>query len=341
VNGLALRGIERQFGDGAGLVHVDLDVQRGELVALIGPSGAGKSTLLRIVAGIEAPTRGTIHWGGHDITRSSPADRRVGMTFDDGALYEHLSVRKNLEAGLDRFGFRGDDTRHAACEAAELVGAAHLLDRAPVTLSAGERRRVALGRAIARRPQMLLLDEPLTHLDDRTRRDLREDVARAHRAIGAATIIVTHDHDDALAIADRLLFLDAGRVLQTGTATELDDAQHVAVARGCSWRALNIIQNGAWTMAFAPAAVRRGPLTAGSGWSGHGVVTHLAPTSRSHATAQLADGQRIRFPVGHSAPSTNQPVELHVPADHIQWFASDGLRHPGPEGGAASAIPRL
>jgi ABC-type sugar transport system ATPase subunit len=238
---LELRAIERRYRSELVLAGVDLDVRRGEIVALIGPSGAGKSTLLRIIAGLDRADRGSIRLGGRDISALPPAARRVAMTFDDGALYEHLTVIENLAVGLEQFGFRGAAVGQAATEAAALVGASELLGHRPAMLSAGQRRRVALARAIARRPDVLLLDEPLTHLDLRSRLDLREDLRRVHEATGAATLLVTHDHADALAIADRLAYLDAGRMLHVGTAESFGRPAHVAVARGCSWHPMNVL----------------------------------------------------------------------------------------------------
>ncbi len=328
MDGLSLRQIERRFVGGGGVRDITLDVRRGELVALIGPSGAGKSTLLRLIAGLDAPTRGTILWDGRDITRAAPADRRVGVTFDDGALYEHLTVRGNLLAGLERFGIAGPNADTAVRDAAALMGATHLLERKPETLSAGERRRVALGRAIARRPAMLLLDEPLTHLDDRTRHDLREDLANAHRAIGAATVIVTHDHDDALAIADRLVFLDGGRVLQSGTAAEFERPDHVAVARGCSWRPLNVLPDGTRTIAFAAESVRVTATPPTSGWSASGRVSHVSAMGAPVVTVRIESGERVRlrWAAAEVPPALGQALGLHVPPESIQTFGPDGDR---------------
>lgn len=322
--GLALRGIERRFPGGRGLSGVDLDVGAGEMVALIGPSGAGKSTLLRIVAGLEDADRGLVLLDGRDLRGRGPAERRVAMTLDDAALYEHLTVEANLFAGLDRFGLRGEEARRAVREAAELVGAVDLLGRETTRLSAGERRRVGLARAVARRPAILLLDEPLTHLDHRTRIDLREDLRRVHASIGAATLLVTHDHADAIAIADRLAYLDGGRVLQTGDAESFRTPEHVDVARGASWTGLNVLSvtdvgGRRESVAFPIDAVR----THDEGTDGESpsdVRMTATVTFRTDSgpqgivlTLQLADGQRIRMlksaPPGQSGQRPSDPSE--------------------------------
>jgi ABC-type sulfate/molybdate transport systems ATPase subunit len=346
---LELRSIERRFSGGRGLVAVDLTIERGEMLALIGPSGSGKSTLLRLIAGLDRPDRGEIRLDGRPIAALGPVERGVGMTLDDAALYDHLSVRENLRAGLDRFGLGGGDAERAAYEAAELVGALGLLDRLPPTLSAGERRRASLARAIARKPRILLLDEPLAHLDERTRLDLREDIRLVHEATGAATVLVTHDHHDALAIADRLAYLDEGRILQTGSSTSFREPDHLSVARGCPWLGLEVCR----------AEAMSGPTPAAAAWVAFGtdalgqdsapedfllegvvryrtteVATPITPESREGAasrgivlTVELRTGERVRL-----APPTGQALSIgaacRIPlrAAPLRWFDAAGHR---------------
>jgi ABC-type sugar transport system ATPase subunit len=352
---LELRAIERRYDGELVLAGVDLEVRRGELVALIGPSGAGKSTLLRIVAGLDRADGGTIRFDGRDLSRLLPAERRVGMAFDDGALYEHLTVRQNIHAGLDRFGLHGRAATSAAAEAAQLVGANDLLGRLPTSLSAGERRRVALARAIARRPDILLLDEPLTHLDVRARLDLREDLRAIHDATKTATIVVTHDHADAIALADRLAYLDQGRIRHQGTAASFAYPDHLAVASGCSWHPLNVVverATGTW-LAFPPESARvaradgRGQVNAGAagdGISRAGVVRFVSLSSQARTegdplgvvvTIEVFDERpnvsesaslgRIRVPQqpGHTL-TVGDRVRIEVPLSSIQRFDPDG-----------------
>jgi ABC-type sugar transport system ATPase subunit len=341
--GLALVGVVRRFTGAArpidGVGPIDLRVERGECVALLGRSGAGKTTLLRLIAGLDRSDGGSIAIDGTDVLPLGPADRRVGMTFDDGALYEHLSVAANVRAGLDRFGIPRNAVDAAIDDALRKVGATHLAARTPESLSAGERRRVALARAIARRPSVLLLDEPLAHLDDAVRRDLREDIAAIVRSLGAAAIVVTHDHVDALVLADRIAFLDRGRLLQVGTAEELEDAEHREVAAGCSWRANNVVPTAdGGAVAFRPndalvdAADGAGrPL--GGDWTGSGSVEFLPPPQHGpalgeHATStiRMDDGVRVRVRVPPSGLRPGERVSIRVPAARIQRFAADGRR---------------
>jgi len=349
---LELRSVERRFPGGGGLVGVDLALDQGELLALIGPSGSGKSTLLRVIAGLDRPDRGEILLDGRPIAALGPVERGVGMTLDDAALYDHLSVRENLRAGLDRFGLRGTAAERAMHEAAELVGALALLDRMPASLSAGERRRASLARAVARKPRLLLLDEPLAHLDERTRLDLREDIRLLHEATGAATILVTHDHQDALAIADRMAFLDAGRVVQTGSAEAFREPAHIAVARGCGWLGFEVCRSAALRMtssppgewvAIAPEGVALIADAPGSrdAIALEGVVRYRTTARRTGSrraessdervvlTVELGTGERIRLPMAtKDAPPIGAALTADLRPTTLRWFDASGRRVP-------------
>ena len=214
---IELRAATRRYPGGvAALDALDLAVEAGEYLAVVGPSGSGKSTLLRVVAGLEALDGGEVHLAGRRADGLAPADRDAAMVFQDQPLYPHLSVYENLAFGLRarRRGAAEVDARVA--EVAALMGVADLLKRAPSTLSGGQRRRVALGRALARSPSVLLLDEPLSGLDGPLRDELRGVLAEAHRRSGASTIHVTHDQAEALALGDRVAVLQAGRIAQVG-----------------------------------------------------------------------------------------------------------------------------
>jgi len=327
---LELRALTRRYGGGRGVESIDLDVACGELLAVTGPSGSGKSTLVRLVAGLESPDSGAVLLDARDVTRLAPHDRDIGMTFDDGALYEHLDVRHNVEAGLDRRGIRGAVARGAALEALTLAGAAHLMDRRPESLSAGERRRVALARALARQPALLLLDEPLTHIDRAARLDLREDLRAAQQAIGATTLLVTHDHEDAIAIADRIAFLSGGRVRQVGAAAELlVRPMHVDVARGFGPQPMNLVTApDGETIGFRPEDVQVQPKATGQpeDWSATATIAHRGGGG---LTLRLGDGSRVRTiasPDPTSASDVGQHLPIAVASQHLHRFARSGDR---------------
>lgn len=209
--------VEKAFGDTRAVAGATLRVNRGEIVALLGPSGSGKTTLLRTIAGFEAPDAGTVHIGDRPVAGDGawvePDRRRIGMVFQDGALFPHLTVEANLAFGGPRPG--------RVEECLELVG---LSDRAgdfPHELSGGERQRVALARALAPEPEVVLLDEPFVSLDTALRETLREEVAAILRRAGASALLVTHDQEEALSLADVVVVMRAGRVEQAGTPEEV------------------------------------------------------------------------------------------------------------------------
>jgi ABC-type sugar transport system ATPase subunit len=222
--GLAVREVSFARGGANVLERVSFDVPRGRLVAVVGPSGAGKSTLLSLLAGFERPSAGTISFAGADWSRLSPSERAVGMSFDDAALHEHLTVRANLESAAAARAEPRDRMHDRVTSLLRSLGIAHLSDRHPATLSAGERRRTAIARVFIRSPQLVLLDEPFANLDRGNRFAIRQMVRELQRSTGAATVVVTHDPTDALAIADWMLVLVRGEVRAFGEATMIADA---------------------------------------------------------------------------------------------------------------------
>jgi ABC-type sugar transport system ATPase subunit len=343
---LELRGLRRRYRHGTGVLGdggrgVDLDVAAGTVLAVLGPSGCGKSTLLRLVAGLETADAGRVSIGGRDVTGLAPSERGVGMTFDDGALYEHLTVAANLDVAAAPLG-RGE--RAAAIEqAVALSGAGPFLDRRPDTLSAGERRRAALARAIARRPDVYLLDEPLTHLDRRARLDLREDLVSALQALRATAVIVTHDHDDALALAPRIAFMHAGAIRQVGAPEELRDGPaDVDVAAGFGLAPMNVLTEGAGFVGVRPCDLRLGAPAPTAAWSATGTVTHV---TMAGSTVRLANGDRARVaPVSRPAAAPGSrpgsQVTVWAEAGRVVRFDANGRRNsPALPGNADTSEP--
>jgi ABC-type sugar transport system ATPase subunit len=207
-----------------GIRGLNLSIDSGGLLVVLGPSGSGKTTLLRIIAGLESLTHGEIRFDGARVNEISAANRDVGMVFQRPALFPHLTVRANLALGLALRRTRSELIRDSVQSVAERLRLKGLLDRHPGQLSGGEQQRVALGRAIIRQPRILLLDEPLSHLDAPLRRQLRADIVSLHREAGFTTIYVTHDLSDAVNLASHIAIVDAGRVIQTGTLQDLRTA---------------------------------------------------------------------------------------------------------------------
>jgi multiple sugar transport system ATP-binding protein len=221
VSGLSVSGVEKRFGDAAALAGVTLDVAEGELLVVVGPSGCGKSTLLRCIAGLEAVDAGTIAIGGRDVTNLRPAARDVSMVFQSYALFPHLTVAENVGFGLVVRETPRAEVRERVGRAAELVGIGGLLERRPYQLSGGERQRVALARALVREPAAFLLDEPLSNLDAGMRVEMRTELRRLHREVGATMLHVTHDQVEALTLGDRVAVLEAGGIRQVGPPDEV------------------------------------------------------------------------------------------------------------------------
>jgi ABC-type Fe3+/spermidine/putrescine transport system ATPase subunit len=218
---LALEGITRRFGDFTAVDDVSFEVGRGELLALVGASGSGKTTTLRITAGYEVPDGGRVTLGGNDITRVPPERRGFGMVFQHYALFPHMPVEENVAFGLEARGVNKVDRLIKARAALASVGLDGAGGRPIQSLSGGEQQRVALARALVIEPRALLLDEPLSNLDPTLREAMRDDLRRMLRRVGVPALFVTHDQEDAFAIADRIALLKRGRVLQCGTPEEL------------------------------------------------------------------------------------------------------------------------
>ncbi|MDQ4132595.1 MAG: ABC transporter ATP-binding protein [Actinomycetota bacterium] len=210
----------RRYGGVEALTSVDLDIRAGELFCLLGPSGSGKTTLLRLIAGFEHPDGGRLSITG--VPDGAPPERRdIGFVFHDYALFPHRTVAENVDFGLKMRGRPKADRRARVAEMLELVGLGSLGGRRPSALSAGQRQRVALARALAPAPRLLLLDEPLANLDRRLRESLRAELVRIHSTVGVTTVLVTHDQEEALMVADRVAVLRDGRLEQVGTPVEL------------------------------------------------------------------------------------------------------------------------
>jgi len=219
--------VRKEFDRFPALHDVSLDIKSGELIALLGPSGSGKTTLLRLIAGLETPTRGAIYFGDEDASHRTIQERNIGFVFQHYALFRHMTVADNVGFGLKvRPGATRPtktEIRRRASELLDLVQLSGLEKRYPAQLSGGQRQRVALARAMAIEPKVLLLDEPFGALDAQVRRELRRWLREIHDATGHTTVFVTHDQEEALELADRVVVMSQGRIEQVGTADEVYD----------------------------------------------------------------------------------------------------------------------
>ncbi len=219
-----VRNVSKWFGDFTALDDVSVSIPSGGLTALLGPSGGGKSTLLRIIAGLETADTGSIHIEGTDVTDLTPQSRNVGFVFQHYAAFKHLSVARNVAFGLEIRKRPKDETRERVHELLQLVHLEQFADRLPAQLSGGQRQRMALARALAVEPNVLLLDEPFGALDAKVRKELREWLRRLHDEVHVTTVFVTHDQEEALEVADEIVVINEGRIEQIGTPDTLYDA---------------------------------------------------------------------------------------------------------------------
>ncbi len=240
---LSVEGVSVSFGDHLALDDVSFDVGDNEIVVLLGPSGCGKSTLLRAIAGLQPLDSGRVLRHGEDLASSAPHERGIGMMFQDHALFPHRDVGQNVEFGLRMAGVASALRSTRVAEILELVGLSGFERRAVGNLSGGEAQRVALARALAPEPRVLLLDEPLGSLDRELRDRLVEELPGLLREVGISAIHVTHDHDEAFAVAEKLLVMGEGRIVRSGSPTDVwSDPRHEAAARFLGHR--NIVEIG-------------------------------------------------------------------------------------------------
>ena len=218
---VTLTQVRKSYGSVPIIHGIDLNIHSGEFVVFVGPSGCGKSTLLRMVAGLETITGGDIHIGATRVNDLPPRERDIAMVFQDYALYPHKSVRDNMAFGLRLRKFPEPEVQKRVDDAARTLQIGHLLDRLPKALSGGQRQRVAMGRAIVRQPQVFLFDEPLSNLDALLRNQVRAEIKKLHRRVQETVIYVTHDQVEAMTLADRIVVLQEGRIVQVGTPDEI------------------------------------------------------------------------------------------------------------------------
>ncbi len=239
---ITLNAVEKWFGDVQVIKGVDLEITDGEFIVFVGPSGCGKSTLLRMIGGLEDISRGTLDIDGHDVSDQPPSQRGLSMVFQSYALYPHMSVRDNMGFSLKTAGATQAEIDEKVNAVAQTLKLSDYLHRRPKELSGGQRQRVAIGRSIVREPTAFLFDEPLSNLDAALRVEMRHEISKLHQSLAATMIYVTHDQVEAMTLADRIVVLDAGEIIQVGTPKELyNQPANVFVAQFIGSPKMNII----------------------------------------------------------------------------------------------------
>lgn len=341
-----LEAVNRRFGDVAAVDDVDLSVAPGELVAFLGPSGSGKTTLLRIVAGLEAADSGRILLDGHDATDLGPAQRRIGFVFQSYALFGHMTVFENIAFGLrvrPRAERPGEaEIRRRVRELLELVQLDGLANRRPDEVSGGQRQRIALARALAVDPRVLLLDEPFGALDAQVRRDLRRWLRSFHDQVQVTTLFVTHDQEEALELADRVVVLRRRRIEQVGTPEELVEtpsSRFVASFLGATNELQGTVQSGRARFhgmsCEAPGFLDGAPVVGcvrpfdfqvvASGGLSVRVrrVVRVVGTRRVELEGPGGERLEVDLPVDALAPAFEPGAFLQVQPRRLQVFAAD------------------
>ncbi|MBZ9843900.1 ABC transporter ATP-binding protein [Mesorhizobium sp. CA5] len=330
-----IQGVTKSFGDTVAIDDLDLAIKDGEFVVLLGPTGAGKTTTLRLIAGLERPDSGTIHIGGHDATALSPAERDTAFVFQQYSLYPHLSVFDNLAFPLRSPArrFPEEAVRRRVEEVARMVRIDHKLDNRSTKLSGGEMQRVAIGRALVRKPAIYLMDEPLSSLDAKLRADLRLELKRIQSELGATMLYVTHDQIEAMTMADRIGILADGMLVQIGTPrTIYSEPANLHVAARLGQPAINLLPAGLLPDGGAPTGTttigaRTEHLAIEKALNGHadGVVDwveHLGDQNHLHVTVGPKKLVTLTDPDTPLAKGDKVTIRYTAPL----YFGSDGQR---------------
>jgi multiple sugar transport system ATP-binding protein len=240
---ISLKNVRKSYGPAHVIKGVDIEIEDGEFCVFVGPSGCGKSTLLRMIAGLEDISSGSLVIGEREVNDLPPAERGVAMVFQSYAIFPHMTVRENVAFGLTIAKASQAEKDAKVAEAARILQMEHLLDRTPSQLSGGQRQRVAIGRAIVRKPQVFLFDEPLSNLDAALRMDMRMEIGKLHQQLGATMVYVTHDQVEAMTLADKIVVLKDGNVMQIGAPMELyHDPANLFVAGFLGAPSMNFIK---------------------------------------------------------------------------------------------------
>ncbi len=306
---IELDRLVKRYGQTTVVHGIDLSIQDGEFVVLVGPSGCGKSTTLRMIAGLEEISGGEIRIDGKVVNDLQPKDRNIAMVFQNYAIYPHMSVADNIAFGLYRSKLSKSEKRARVEQAAETLGLSQLLERRPSALSGGQRQRVAIGRAMVRDPAAFLFDEPLSNLDAQLRTQMRIEIKRLHHRLGTTSVFVTHDQVEAMTMADRIVVMRDGRILQVGTPLELyEKPVDVFTARFI----------GSPTMNLLPASLKEGGAELSVGGS-------VRVPSLSATTSEILVGARPQDLVPTSTSASDLTISGIVAV--VETLGSETLVH--------------
>ncbi|WP_020006881.1 ABC transporter ATP-binding protein [Salinicoccus albus] len=302
---MKLENVKKIFDETPVIHEFNLEIQDGEFIVLVGPSGSGKSTMLRMIAGLEAVSAGSIYINGQRMDEVLPKHRDIAMVFQNYALYPHMSVFDNMAFGLKLRKTLKDEIKTRVENAAEILNLTDYLNRKPEILSGGQKQRVALGRAIVREANVFLMDEPLSNLDAKLRVQMRAEIIRLHKRLSTTTVYVTHDQTEALTMASRLVVLDKGEIMQTGSPKAVYDfPKNVFVAKFIGAPAMNIFE----------AEIENGRLIIGK------LVMDLPEYQRHKLTEDGYEGRKIKFGI---RPEHIKEVSVFSGLDDVCVFTAE------------------
>ncbi|MDB5623648.1 MAG: ugpC [Devosia sp.] len=341
---IELQGLVKDYGKSRAVHGIDLAIEDGEFVVFVGPSGCGKSTTLRMIAGLEDISGGTLLIGGEVVNQREPKQRNIAMVFQNYAIYPHQTVGQNIGFGLYTSKLSKQEKQQRILATARILGLEPLLDRRPAALSGGQRQRVAIGRAMVRDPAAFLFDEPLSNLDAQLRAQMRMEIKSLHRRLGTTIVYVTHDQVEAMTMADKIVVMRDGHILQVGTPTDLYENPHdVFTARFIGSPSMNMLagslagntltvegttiagldlpaHTGEVLVGVRPHDLVVGDAT-GSGLTATGLVEAVEPLgAETLVHVQVGSGQVIATAPGRVVPQVGSTVAVHAGAGSIYFF---------------------
>ena len=326
---ISCRHVKKVYpGNVVAVPDFSLEIADKEFIVFVGPSGCGKSTTLRMIAGLEEISGGEMYIGDRLINDVPPKDRDIAMVFQNYALYPHMTVYKNMAFGLELRKMPKDEIDKRVREAAKILEIEHLLDRKPKALSGGQRQRVALGRAMVRNPAVFLLDEPLSNLDAKLRTSMRTEIIKLHKKLATTFIYVTHDQTEAMAMADQIVLMDKGRIMQEASPEVIyRDPNNAFTAQFIGTPPMNILPMGEDKLGFRPERVQLGTQRlegAPFARKGH-ILTREMLGSETTYKIQMGD-EAIMVKSPDDSFQYDQDVVLSVRADDLYFFDKDGQR---------------
>ena len=329
---LSVKNITKEFGSQKALNDISLDIEKGELISILGPSGCGKTTLLRIIAGLETPTNGSIFINGKDCTKLPPSKRNFGIVFQSYALFPNMTVEQNILFGLNQQKQLNKKEKQDRCqEVLEMVDLIEHRKKYPAQLSGGQQQRTALARAISLKPEYLLLDEPLSALDAKVRVKLRSEICHIQKQLGITTIMVTHDQEEALTMADKIVVMNNAVVEQIGTPQEIykrPKSMFVANFIGT----MNLYRKNDFICGVRPESIeilRNGQSKNGENWAGKiKDVEFRGPLTRIYG--ELLNDEKICVDISSERVKAmslkpNEEIFFHIPQGEMVRYSSNGV----------------